>query len=439
MKKFSTLIAFVVLLVLLLSFAPLQVFAASGPGYEITASVSSLAHGASGSLAIKLNIPASTAGSVSLNISTTSGLLISGSHTSSGSISVPIPQPGDSYFSFSLPYNMTNSAQESQKLNWSVDTVFNGDANHYTGSFTIAVEHTYGTPAIIPPLCEEQGYSVSTCTACGSENRTNYVPATGHDWGAWIHDGATSGAASAHKRVCANDSNHTESKLCLFSPKVIAPTCTKAGYTRNTCGVCKYSYKSASVAALGHDPGEWKIIIPATGYKEGVQARYCTRCGIELDREATPKLNGMRYGNTACALGQRFRDTDPALTDKWYMFTPVDLSAEGVQSFPLIAANMHYIGDVQVTVQGGSANIGYTLNSGKIKVKEEFLTFFSGLDAVTTVLPEEMPEPGVTMRVDIPVKDILGESAKGLLYLRLVIDYDIYANGIQRYREGMFD
>lgn len=120
------------------------------------------------------------------------------------------------------------------------------------------------------------------------------------------------------------------------------------------------------------------------------------------------------------------------------MFTPVSLFADGVTDIPLIAANRYHIGTVHVNVQDGEAIVTYDLNSEKIAVKGEFLTFLSDLGSILTVLPEEIPGTGLPFGKGIDTADAIGESKEMLLFMRLVIDFDIYAPGIEVYHEGMF-
>ena len=61
------------------------------------------------------------------------------------------------------------------------------------------------------------------------------------------------------------------------------------------------------------------------------------------------KSNGQEYvevekatwysNNTACSFGPAFRDVRPGMTDKWYLFTPINLSIQGRQTFDYVASN----------------------------------------------------------------------------------------------------
>ncbi len=91
-----------------------------------------------------------------------------------------------------------------------------------------------------------------------------------------------------------------------------------------------------------------------------------------------------RRDQTVSSMGLRFRDVAPYLTDKWFMFTPLDLTREGRTVLPLIAANTSYIGNVTVSVSGGNVTVNYMLNSG-VDLGDLNYTFFSGLSEVNSV------------------------------------------------------
>ena len=69
-------------------------------------------------------------------------------------------------------------------------------------------EHAWEEKYRVEPTCDAQGYIVSVCS-CGLEE-TDYISATGHDWGAWTSDGD----GVYHSRVCKADSNHVQRQRC---------------------------------------------------------------------------------------------------------------------------------------------------------------------------------------------------------------------------------
>ncbi len=66
-------------------------------------------------------------------------------------------------------------------------------------------------------------------------------------------------------------------------------------------------------------------------------------------------------------MGPCFRD-ESNLTDKWYRFTPVDLSVDGVYTYDLAASNLYIIGKVTVTVADGNVTVECDYASRDINV-----------------------------------------------------------------------
>ena len=225
---------------------------------------------------------------------------------------------------------------------------------------------------------------------------------------------------------------------------MVAPTCYTKGLKITNCTFCNVEMQEEipvlgnGLVGSGHVAGEWVVTHAATNKTPGTQELRCTLCGTVLETKTIPILSEIWPDNTACSLGLRFRDEAPDLTDKWYMYTPVDLTKDGVQTFPLIASNVHIIGTVLVTVEDGKATVAYKLDTKKIKVKEEFLTFLPDLASVNSVEPEKMEDLWYKLNEPFPVNEKLQNAGNALMFMRLVIDYDIYADGVERYHESMY-
>ena len=101
----------------------------------------------------------------------------------------------------------------------------------------------------------------------------------------------------------------------------------------------------------------------------------------KLRRSYTPKQKDYDQ-NTVCSFGPQFREVSPRLTKDWYMFTPIDLSQEGTQTFDLIAGNMYVIGKVTVTVENGKFQVDYAYNSSKIEVGREYFNIFLDYESI---------------------------------------------------------
>lgn len=132
--------------------------------------------------------------------------------------------------------------------------------------------------------------------------------------------------------------------------------------------------------------------------------------------------------NTVCSFGPQFRDIDPAMTDLWYMFTPIDLSKDGTQTFELIAGNMYVLGQAAVTVSGDSVTVTYATVKGKnghVYMKSEYLNFFPDLQSVTTVVPEEIG-PGFAFGKPISIEKDLKGDTNVLMFIRNVATFRNY-------------
>lgn len=134
--------------------------------------------------------------------------------------------------------------------------------------------------------------------------------------------------------------------------------------------------------------------------------------------------------NTACSFGPAFRDERPSLTDKWYTFTPVDLTKQGRQTFEYVASNKYVIGEVFVDVDGDSVTVNfhnfYEAQDGQTKTLTKFFTFFHDLKSVTNVEPETMLDPGFTFGQAISIQNDLQGDTNVLLFVRNQVTYCDY-------------
>ena len=86
---------------------------------------------------------------------------------------------------------------------------------------------------------------------------------------------------------------------------------------------------------------------------------YSSEHKIIVDAPTRGALSETEENPRACGVSQqhdvhheaRLRDLAPESTDKWYMVTPVDLSQEGEQTFPLVASNIYRVGTATVAVK----------------------------------------------------------------------------------------
>ena len=117
-------------------------------------------------------------------------------------------------------------------------------------------EHKY-KKMIIPPTCNEKGYTLHTCE-CGYEYKDNYV--------------------------------NPEHKFVLIEYK--ESTCKNNGQEVYKCSECGEE-KVDLIPALGHNWGNWIEKIKPTCTEHGIEERKCSRCG-KVESRNTKKL-GHRF------------------------------------------------------------------------------------------------------------------------------------------------
>ncbi len=260
------------------------------------------------------------------------------------------------------------------------------------------VEHTEDEGTVTTePTCTEAGVKTYKCSVCGKELRTEEVPALGH----------------------------TEDEGTV----TVEPTCTTEGVKVIKCSVCGEEIRTEVVPALGHVPGEWVIVKPATGNEDGLKELYCSVCGELIETAVIP--GSVWFHMTVSSIGPRFRDVSD-LTNKWNMFTVVDLSVDGEQTFDLIAGDIHVVGTMTVKVADGKVTVTYKLVNKEMSVKAESLSIVGGLDAITSL--DELP--AFNFGEEISIADQLGGDTVVLIYINNVVHYESDVLGLKPFIDG---
>lgn len=154
-------------------------------------------------------------------------------------------------------------------------------------------------------------------------------------------------------------------------------------------------------------------------------------------------VNTYYHNNTVCSFGPHYRDVTPGLTDLWYMFTPIDLTIQGRQTFELVASNMYVIGEVYVDVNGDSVLVTYHNyydgKGGTTKPVSEHLNFFNAYVNVT--LPNDVPvkkleNPPTNFAFGRPfsIMNDLGGDANVLMFVRNVVNYFRFPTPTKEFR-----
>ena len=308
------------------------------------------------------------------------------------------------------------------------------DATHtYTEVVPATGEHTWDDGVVTTePTCTEKGEKTLTCTVCGA-TETAEIPANGHtfdedgDYKAptCTEDGYSNGKCT----VCGETQDGVVLPATGHNYESVVttePTCETEGVKTWTCANCGDSY-TESIAALGHTWGEWVVVKEPTDDEDGEQQRTCAVCGEIETKVISAKVT---YIMTTCSKGIRFRDMENPVTDYWYMFTPIDLSVDGEQTFDLIAGNIHKIGTVTVLVQDGTVTVTYQLtNRWDIEVYDEFMTILPSLADVTELDFETMA--GYNYGEAISIEEQLGGDTKVLLVLRNLVTYTEGIYGVE--------
>lgn len=218
-------------------------------------------------------------------------------------------------------------------------------------------------------------------------------------------------------------------------------TCTKVGKQEFVCKNDPTHKEIRDIPMLEHKASEWEIVVAPDPEKklDGKRVKRCLVGGEVLVEEVIPYVTTIYFpNNTASTQGLRFRDMKPELGRKWFMFTPVDLSADGEQIIPIIASNAYYVGKAMVNVADGAVTVTYEFPKA-VKVKSEFLTLFADLASVSTVNPAELAEQAFTFGEPINIEEALGGDTKVLLYTNFVIDYNDSIRGVTRFFTGNKD
>ncbi len=265
----------------------------------------------------------------------------------------------------------------------------------------IPAAHKPGKDAVrVEPTCTKDGSISYNCSVCGAKISSEKLPALGHDY--------DSGVVTK------------------------AATCTEDGVKTYTCQNDKSHVKTEKLKKFGHKFGAWVVTKPVTDTENGEQQRVCETCG-HVEKQVIPCAT--YFHNTACVKGIRFRDIDANITDKWYMFAPIDLSVDGEQVFDLVAGNMHTIGTVRVLVKEGTVTITYDLaNAREITVKSEFVTLLPSIADAANADIEKMTQ--FVFGEPISIADDLGGDTKVLLYVLNNVVYEESTTGVHAFQDN---
>ena len=225
------------------------------------------------------------------------------------------------------------------------------------------------------PTCREAGEESRACIVCGHRD-VREIPALPHSW--------------------------TVLSMC-------EPTCEEPGVLVRACTVCGEEER-LETPALGH-MYEW------VAGADGVREFKCLICGDVKEREAAPHSD-ILYNNTITSFGPTTRELIGGTV--WNRVTPLDVSENGIFTYPLIASNNFAVGTATVEIEDGWQTVSYQLNSSRIVVHSESLVLYPSLDSLRTGMDAQAFE----FNAPIDLEDRFGEDKRLLMGIVLKADYD---------------
>ena len=278
--------------------------------------------------------------------------------------------------------------------------------------------------------CTEKGEEKRTCNKCSdTETRETEINPDAHDWGDWAKTkAATCTEPGEETRVCKRDETHKETRETEKDPKnhdwgewkeTKAATCTEKGEETRVCkrDETHKETRETEINPDAHDWGEWVDSENHPGHME----RRCKNNDAHVEYDPPLQVSDWRRSQTVSSLGIRFRDIAPNLTKEWDMFTPIDLSVDGVQVIDLIAANITKVGTVTVKVESGTVTVNYKVAYPAVENDMAF-TILPNLASVTDVNIKNLKT--YSFGKEISIADELDGDTRVLLYVSGHVDYD---------------
>ena len=273
------------------------------------------------------------------------------------------------------------------------------------------------------PTCTEDGVLRKTCEICGFETE-EVLPATGHQWREERTE-PTCEEDGVLRKTCEICGFETEEVLPATGHQWTAvsysePTCEEIGVAVRQCAVCGLEEK-LETPALSHCY-VWMDVTSPEGV--GMSALTCVLCGDVAETKALHPVD-MLYNNTITSFGPTTRELIGG--GVWNRVTPIDLSADGVYTYPLIASNLYTVGTATVVIENGIQTVSFRLNSKEIHIHSESLVIYPDLNSLRT------GENALSFAFDQPIDTaaVFGGHRVVILGITLKADYNTLADGIQ--------
>ena len=149
-------------------------------------------------------------------------------------------------------------------------------------------DHNYIT-SIIPATCTTDGYTLKVCSLCKAQEKTDIVPAKGHQYVKTTTVGCT-GTVTTEKCLACGDLVVTEQTgegaqahqwETVYTVDKDA-SCFSDGRKSIHCAKCPAVKDIQAIPAIDeHSYGPWKTVIEAHWNQEGLEERICSVCGAK--------------------------------------------------------------------------------------------------------------------------------------------------------------
>lgn len=278
------------------------------------------------------------------------------------------------------------------------------------------------------PTCSREGVVHFICTLCGMAYDET-LPCLEHVWGEWEDQTDYSLPDCLREQImvhrCVNCGLEETVKTPAMDHQWEAvsyteATCTSEGAAVRRCRICGKE-ETIVLSAYGHS------FVELNG-QDSQDKSVCAICGEvrEEPKEQSSKTH-MYYNNTVTSFGPTTRELIGGSV--WNRVTPVDLSKEGVFTYPLIASNQYTVGTATLINSQEGQQVNYRLSSSNINVHSESLVVYPSLEALRTgehARSFEFNEP-------IDLRACFGEDAHVIIAITLKADYDANSAGVRRF------
>ena len=182
--------------------------------------------------------------------------------------------------------------------------------------------HSYTSSVTKAATCTETGVRTYTCS-CGNSSYTETIPAKGHSYGTPTYTWAADGKSCTAKRVCSNDSSHTETSTATITSAVkTAATCTAKGTTRYTA-TFSASWATSQTKDVQDIPAKGHTWVDATC----TTPKTCSVCGATegsalghsyTDTVVQPTTSSHGYTRHTCSRCGHYYDDSYTYLVRWY-------------------------------------------------------------------------------------------------------------------------